>query len=497
MGTTAERYLALDLGAESGRAIVGAFDGDLLAIEETHRFPNRPVRLTSGLHWDVLSLLAECRDGIAAGERDGPLASVGVDAWGLDYALLDERGALLGNPYHYRDARTDGILDVALQRVSRATIFEATGVQIIPIDALYQLFAARLGGDPALDLARTFLTIPDLMAYWLSGERACEMTNATTTQCYDPRRGTWAETILRRLDLPTEMFPRVVMPGTILGSLLDPSAGQPRAAGPRVVAPASHDTASAVAGTPLAGPHAAFISAGTWALVGVEVGAPVITDAALALNVANEGGVGGRFCLLRNVTGLWLVQGIRRSLGAGGSAPSYAELTEWASAAPAFAALLDPDAPDFVRPADMAAAIAAYCRRTGQPPPEDAGAQVRAALEGLALGCRRVVEGLEQVAGRAIHTLHVVGGGARNGLLCQIVADVTGRPVLAGPVEATAIGNLLVQMMAAGRFRSIDEGRAVVTRSFPLTTYDPRPMPATDAAYARFLSLAEERGTLG
>ncbi len=484
-----ERYLALDFGAESGRALVGAFDGERLTVEEVHRFPNRPVRLPSGLHWDVLALYAECRDGIAAAGRAGSLASLGVDAWGLDFALLDARGALLGNPYTYRDARTDGMLDVAFARVPREDIFEQTGIQLIPVNSLYQLLAARRAGDPALDVAATFLTIPDLLAYWLTGERACELTNATTTQCFNPRTGAWAVDLLERLDIPPRIFPSVIAPGTVLGPLADMSNIRAGSAAPRVVAPASHDTASAVAGTPLLDADRAFISSGTWSLVGMEVPAPIITPPALALNVANEGGVAGRTCLLRNVTGLWVVQGIRRALARDARPPGYAELTEMARGARPFAAVIDPDHPDFVRPDDMPAAIRAYCRATGQPAPADLGQLVRTALEGLALRYRWTIDGLERVTGRPIRAIHVVGGGARNGLLCQMTADATGRPVLAGPVEATAIGNVLVQAIAAGRLGTIEDGRELVARSFPIDVYEPGPRVPWDAAYDRFLDL--------
>jgi len=496
---TATRYLALDLGAESGRALVGAFDGDRLALDEAHRFPNRPVRLPSGLHWDVLALYAECRAGIAHAERGGPLASLAVDAWGLDYALLDARGALLGTPHTYRDPRTDGMLDAAFALVPREEIFAQTGIQLIPVNALYQLLAARRAGDPTLDLAATFLTIPDLLAYWLSGERACEMTNATTTQCFNPRTGTWAIDLLERLGITTAMFPPVVAPGTVLGPLREWPAGQTAGghvaigqagvAAPWVVAPAAHDTASAVAGTPLSSPDRAFISSGTWSLVGMEIDAPLVTPAALALNVANEGGVAGRTCLLRNVTGLWLVQEIRRALARDGAPPSYAGLTEAARAAAPFTAVIDPDHSDFVRPDDMLAAIRENCRDGGRPTPSSVGEVVRTALEGLALRFRWTIDRLAELTGRPVRAIHVVGGGARNGLLCRMTADATGRSVLAGPVEATAIGNILVQAIAAGRLDSIEQGREVVARSFRIDEYEPGSRAPWDAAYERFLTL--------
>jgi rhamnulokinase len=482
----AERYLALDLGAESGRAVVGTLDDDGLALEEVHRFQNRPVRLPTGLHWDILALLAEARAGIAAAERDGPLASVGLDTWGVDFGLLDSRGALLGNPLHYRDSRTDGMLEAAFEVVSRDQIFAQTGIQFLPINSLYQLLAMVRVDDPLLRLASTFLTIPDLLNYWLTGERACEFTIATTTQCYNPRSRTWAADLLGCLGIPRHLFPEVVPPGTVLGRVIDElGRGRPT----RVVLPGCHDTASAVAGTPLGGADAAYISSGTWSLVGLEVAEPVISDATLALNLTNEGGVAGTFRLLRNVTGLWLVQGIRRGLERHGRLPGYAELTAAAAAAPPLQALVDPDATEFMRADDMGQALRDYCRATGQQEPDGPGALVRAALESLALRYRWVIEHLEEVTGRSIRTVHVVGGGARNRLLCQMTADATGRVVLAGPIEATAIGNIVVQAIAHHSLGSLQEARQVIARSFPPDEFQPVLDPAWAEAYQRFDAL--------
>ena len=429
-----QRYLALDLGAESGRAVVGAFDGEHLTVREAHRFPNRPVRLPTALHWDILSLLAEVRFGIATAERDGRIASLAVDTWAVDFGLLDRRGALLGNPVHYRDARTDGMLEAAFRRVTRETIFERTGIQFLPINSLYQLFALVQADDPLLPLAETFLTIPDLVNYWLTGEKVCEFTNATTTQCFDPRARTWATGLLQRLGIPVHMFPDVRSPGSVLGALHD-EAGN-RLATPVVLA-GSHDTASAVAGTPLADPTAAYISSGTWSLVGVEVRQPAITPRTLAMNLTNEGGVDGTFRLLRNVMGLRLVQGIRRDVERQGGSGDYADLTAAAARAAPWQVVIDPDAPELLRADNMSQALRQFCVRTNQQPPDDAGGLVRAALEGLALRYRWVLESLQEIIAHPIRTIHVVGDGSQNELLCQMTADATGRTVLAGPTEAT------------------------------------------------------------
>jgi rhamnulokinase len=481
-----ERYLALDLGAESGRAVVGSFDGDRLSVEEAHRFPNRPVRLPTGLHWDVLSLLAEVRTGIAAAQRDQPLASLAVDTWGVDFGLLDERGALLGNPVHYRDPRTEGMPEAAFAVVPQQDIFEQTGIQFLPINSLYQLLALVRAEDPSLRIASNLLLMPDLLNYWLTGEKACEFTNATTTQCFNPRTRTWAVGLLRRLGIPDRLFIEVQPPGTTLGRLRDEGGV---VQGARVVLPGSHDTASAVAGTPLRGSHAAYISSGTWSLVGVEVSQPVITPPALAWNFTNEGGVCGTYRLLRNVMGLWLVQGIRRGLERDGSSVDYAQLTQAALAAPPLQAVIDPDAPDFLRADDMAQVVRDYCAKTGQSSPDQPGALVRVALESLALRYRWVIEHLEELMGHPIATVHVVGGGARNRLLCQLTANATGRLVLSGPAEATVVGNILVQAMAAGKIGSLGEAREVVARSFPLEEYVPVEPDRWDQPYGRFRAL--------
>lgn len=483
----AERYLALDLGAESGRAIVGGFDGERLTIREVHRFHNRPVRLPTALHWDILSLLAEVRVGLASAERDGGLASLAVDTWAVDFGLLDRRGRLVANPVHYRDGRTEGMLEVAFKLVPREEIFERTGIQFLPINSLYQLLALAQADDPLLRVADTFLTIPDLINYWLTGEKVCEFTNATTTQCFDPRAGAWTTDLLQRLGLPAHIFPDVLQPGSVLGALHD-ECGK-RLATPVVLA-GSHDTASAVAGTPLADSSAAYISSGTWSLVGVEVHQPAITRQTLALNLTNEGGVDRTFRLLRNVTGLWLVQGIRRDLARQAGPTDYAELTAAAARAAPLRVVIDPDAPEFLRADDMSQALRTFCVRTNQPPPPDPGGLVRAALEGLALRYRWVIDHLEDVVGHPIRTIHVVGGGSQNTLLCQMTADATGRRVLAGPTEATALGNIAVQAIAAGRLDSLRQARELIALSFPPDEYVPATTSAWHDAYQHFCQLA-------
>jgi rhamnulokinase len=491
---SALNLLAFDLGAESGRAILGHLDGERLRLSDLHRFPNGPVRLPDGLHWDVLRLWSEIKHGISLALREigQDLASIGIDTWGVDFGLLDRDGALVGSPYHYRDSRTDGMLDEAFRRVPRAEIFQRTGIQFMQINSLYQLLAMAVRRSPALEIAAAFLTMPDLFNYWLTGQRVCEFSNATTTQCFDPRRCDWARDMLEQLGIPTGIFPPVVQPGTSLGRLapdLAEELGALPGSGPLIIAPACHDTGSAVAAVPAEAPGFAWISSGTWSVVGAEVPEPIITHHSLAYNFTNEGGVCGTFRFSRNVMGLWLVQECRRTWAGQGQAHTYDELAQMASQAKPFLAVLDPDDGEFLKPGDMPARIRRYCQRTGQPVPETEGEIVRCALEGIALKYRWVLEHLEEMLGRRLEPLHIVGGGTQNRLLSQLTADAVGRAVVTGPVEATASGNLLMQLMALGRIATLAEGRQIVRRSFEMDTFEPGDRACWDEAYARLLAL--------
>ena len=490
---SALKLLAFDLGAESGRAILGRFDGERLLISDLHRFPNGPVRLPDGLHWDVLSLWREIKYGIALALRDHgrELASIGIDTWGVDFGLLDRDGALVGNPTHYRDARTDGMLDEAFRRISQAEIFQRTGIQFMQINSLYQLLAMAVRRSPALEIATTFLTIPDLFNYWLTGQRVCEFSNATTTQCFDPRENDWAREMLEHLGLPAGIFPPVVQPGTRLGPLAPAVAeevGLPPASGLLVIAPACHDTASAVAAVPAETAGFAWISSGTWSIVGTEVPGPIITERSLAYNFTNEGGACGTFHFSRNVMALWLVQECRRTWAGQGQPHTYDELTQMAEQARPFLAVLDPDDREFLKPGDMPARIRRVCQRTGQVVPETKGEMVRCALEGIALKYRWVLERLEEMLGRRLEPLHIVGGGTQNRLLSQLTANAVGRAVITGPVEATACGNLLMQLVALGEIATLDEGRRIVRRSFEPERYGPIDRAGWDEAYAKLLA---------
>ena len=486
--TAQAHFLAFDLGAESGRAVLGAFDGERLQLTEIHRFANGPIRLLDSLHWDVLRLFQEMKTALAlAAPHD--LASIGVDTWGVDWALLDGCGALVGIPYHYRDRRTEGMMSRVLQQAGREEIFERTGIQFMEINTLYQLYAMSRQQPRLLAAAETLLMMPDLFNYWLTGQKVCEFTEATTSQFYDPRAGDWARPLLEKLSLPHHILAPVVQPATVLGPLLPSVREEVGLGAVPVVAPACHDTGSAVVAVPAAGPDFVYISSGTWALQGVEVREPVINAATLEHNFTNEGGAAGTFRLLKNIVGLWLVQECRREWARAGRELSYDELTRLAAEAEPFGPLVNPDHPAFMPPGDMPARIQAYCHDSGQPVPEDRGAIVRCALESLALRFRAALEQLEEITGRRLGPIHIVGGGCQNELLNQFTADATGRPVLAGPVEATAMGNAIVQAIACGYVKSIQEGRDLVRRSVEPRAYEPRDTGRWDEAYARFQAL--------
>ena len=483
------KFLAIDLGASSGRAVVGLFDGERLRLEEVHRFPNGPVRVLNSLHWDVLRLFEEVKGGLAKCVKTygTDIASLGLDTWGVDFGLLDARDELLGNPYHYRDRRTDGMMEEAFRRVPREEIFERTGIQFMQLNSLYQLLAMAVQGSPMLDAAQTFLNMPDLFNFWLTGRKASEFTIATTTQCYDPRAGDWAWTMLERLGLPTRIFGEIVPPGTRLGPLHPAVAEETGAGDVPVIATAGHDTAAAVAAVPARGHDYAYISSGTWSLMGVEVDEPLITPQSQAYNFTNEGGVEGTIRLLKNIMGLWLVQECRREWAQAGEELSWDDLTRMAAEAEPFGGLVDPDDSRFLPPGDMPKRIQSYCAETGQPVPQSKGAIVRCTLESLALKYRWVLERLEEMLGRELPIIHIIGGGSKNWLLNQLTADATGRPVVAGPDEATSIGNILMQALALRHIASLEEGRELVRRSFEMTTYEPRDPARWDEAYARFL----------
>jgi rhamnulokinase len=483
---------AVDLGAQSGRVALGEFDGERLAVKEVHRFENTPVQVGGVLQWDILRLYQDALDGLRAAALEATVDSVAVDAWAVDFGLVDADGRLLRGPVHYRDTRRADAVEAVYSLVPPRELYERTGIQLIPINTVFELAAMAMEKDPALEAAETLLLIPDLIHCWLCGSRSTELTNATTTQCFDPRADGWAHDLLERLGIPTRLFPEIVRPGTPLGQI-DATGVDPRGLdGATVVAVATHDTGSAVAAVPFRRPGSVFLSVGTWSLVGMEVDRPLITDETFAANLTNEGGVAGTFRLLRNVTGLWLLHECRRRWASEGHDYSFEELIELAAAAPKLRSFVDPDDDSFAAPGDMPARVAAFCAGTGQPEPADPGATVRCILESLALKHAQTVELLGEVTGHRPAELHVVGGGARNKLLCDWTAQASGLPVLAGPAEATLLGNLLVQAMALGEISSLAEARDVVCASFEPATYEPARSEQWLDARGRFARLTEE-----
>jgi rhamnulokinase len=484
------KLLAFDLGAESGRGVLGLFDGRRLRLEVVHRFPNGPVRTLDTLHWDVLRLYGEMLAALrrCAAEHGG-LDSLGVDTWGVDFALLGRGNTLLGNPRHYRDPHTEGVMEETFARVPRQEVFRQTGLQFMRFNTLFQLLALQRDRSPLLDVAETLLFMPDLFHFFFTGVKVNEFTDASTSQMYDPTARGWAYGLVRAVGLPANVLGTIVAPGTVLGPLRPAVAAETGVPPVPVVAPASHDTGSAVAAVPASGASWAYISSGTWSLMGAELPAPLINDRVRQYNFTNEGGVGGTIRFLKNIMGLWLVQECRRAWERAGQAYSYADLTRLAADAPPFVSLVDPDDPSFILPPSMPAALAEFCRRTGQPAPAEPGAVVRCALESLALRYRWVLERLEELLGRRLDVIHIVGGGCQNALLCQFAADACNCPVQAGPVEATAIGNVLVQALGLRLLGSLEEGREVVRQSFEVATYQPQDPAAWDAQYQRFLGL--------
>jgi rhamnulokinase len=469
--------------------MVGSFDGERVRLEEVRRFPTRSIRLPDGLYWDALGLFGEITAALGDVRASGVrVRSVGIDSWAVDFGLLDKRGALIGNPLSHRDGRAAAAMQDAVRRVSAEEIYAITGVQFLPINTLFQLLAL----EPTLDQAATLLLIPDLLAYWLTGERHAEATNASTTQLLDARTGEWSHQLIERLGLPSRIFPAIVEPGSTVGGLLASVAvatGLPRLT--PVTAVASHDTASAVVATPLKGGAAAFISSGTWSLVGVELDEPVLTPHARSLNLTNERGFGGTTHLLKNVMGLWLVQECRRAWFRDGDTPDYGDLAGLAAASPS-GALFDPDLPELLAPGDMPARIRLACAKKDQQVPEERPAILRSIFDSLACKYRLVLEQIEEVTGRTIDTVHVIGGGSQNAFLCQLTANVTRRVVLAGPVEAAALGNILVQMHAFGDIGPLGEIRDLVGRSAEIRRFEPEVGDeAWRALYDRFRNLLD------
>jgi rhamnulokinase len=483
--------IAIDLGAESGRSILGSINESKLSLEEVHRFSNIPVRLPDGLHWDTLRLWNDIQDGIsmAIQRSENEVTGLGLDTWGVDFGLLDRTGSLISNPFHYRDDRTDMKIDSAFRRMSKERIFDLTGIQFMQLNTLYQLLSMVEKKSPVLEIAETFLTMPDLFNFWLTGEMFSEFSITTTTQCYDPRRKQWSEPLLNAMGIPLRIFPKIIAPGTNLGNLRTEVIGRTGAKSVTVITPACHDTGSAVAAVPAEGNDFAWISSGTWSIMGINSPEPIINKGSLDFNFTNEGGVKGDFRFSKNIMGLWLVQECRRTWMSAGKDYSYSDLTELADTASSNSSVLDVDDIDFLKPGDMPTRIREYCQKTHQAIPESDGAVIRLALEGIALKYRWVLERLEELTNRSFPVIHIIGGGTKNQLLNQWTADATGRKVITGPVEATAIGNILTQAIALGYLNSWDEAQMVVKNSFETILYEPNNQSNWDESYNKLLEL--------
>lgn len=484
-------FVAVDLGAESGRVLGGSIYESKLDLREIHRFTNQPVRTSDGLHWDVLRLYRDILDGLAAALSSLPheIRSVAIDSWAVDFGLLDERGVLLGNPWHYRDDRVSGMMERAFGSISAEDIYRTTGIQFLQFNTVYQLLAML--ESPVLGCAQHLLMIPDLLAYWLTGEMRQEFTNVSTTQLLDARSGDWAREIIARLGIPDHLFGKVSQPGVEIGTLMPGVAVELGATDPvEVVLAASHDTASAVVAVPARDESFAYISSGTWSLVGLETPGPILTREAMASNFTNEGGFAHTNRFLKNVMGLWLLQECRNTWARQGNVWEYDDLSAIAAAELGTIAIIDPDHESFLPPGDMPERIRRYCERTGQQVPVTTAQVARCIFESLAVKYRHVLTQAATISGREIGAVHIVGGGSRNSLLCQLTADATRLPVYAGPAEATAIGNVLVQAYAAGEVASLGQMRELVRNAAEPVLYEPAGSPGLwDAVYERLLRL--------
>ena len=469
--------LSIDLGAESGRVTGVTYDGKTLHLNELHRFSTTPVKDNETFYSDISKIRSEVQTGIEKGKNFNPV-SIGIDSWGVDFALLDSKDNLLSNPIHYRDSRTDGMMEKTFSILSKKEIFRQTGIQFMPINTLYQIMSMVESRSTHLANANTFLTIPDLLNFWLTGSKVCEFTNATTTQMYNPLTGNWAKSLLEKLHIPTHIFPKIVQPGTKLGEYQNIP----------VFTVASHDTGSAVAAVPAQGENFAYISSGTWSLVGFEVKEPVINDSALEANVTNEGGVYGTFRLLKNVMGLWILQECRRSWKLGGKDYSYNELTNLANNAKPLQSFISPNGSVFLHSGNHPQLIKNFCKQTSQPIPETEGEIVRCVLECLALTYKSVLDKLLKISGKKADVINIIGGGSQNDLLNQMTANATGLTVIAGPTEATIIGNAVIQLITLCELKDIKEARQLISNLSGLKKYEPEGIEIWDEAYARYNS---------
>jgi len=486
------KFLAFDFGASSGRAMLAKFDGEKITLEEKHRFSNDPVTVNGGMYWDVLRLFHEIKQGIlkCANSGDRDIDCIGIDTWGVDYGLLDKNDELLGNPHHYRDTRTNGLIEKACEVVSKEEIYQKTGIAFNWFNTIFQLYSEKLSGSTALKEAKTLLFMPDLFNFFLTGVKKTEYTIASTAQMFDSENFVWAEDLLKKLDIPTDIYADMIYPGEQVGVLKKELAEELGVGQIPVIAVASHDTGSAVASVPVTDTKDfIYISSGTWSLMGVELDKPIISQEALSCNFTNEGGVNKTIRFLKNIMGLWLIQESRRQWEREGTLLSFDELEKQANEAKPFESLIDPDYEAFQTPGNMPEKIRDYCRMTNQPVPETKGEIIRCIAQSLAFRYRYTIENMEKVTGRKFSVINIVGGGIKDKMICRFTANATKRAVHAGPVEATSIGNVLVQAMASGAIKDLTEARKIVKNSFDITLYEPQDSEAWDEAYKKWCEI--------
>ncbi len=483
------KVLAFDFGASSGRAMLFTFDGEKLSIEEMHRFSNDPVMTGKSFHWDVLRLFFEIKQGInktvLAGHKD--ICAIGIDTWGVDFGLFDNNGNMLGNPYHYRDTRTNGMIDLADKEIGKKYIFEKTGIQFNFFNTLFQFMAMKKAKDPVLDIADKMLFMPDIFNYLLTGVMKNEYSVASTSQLLNVKTKDWDKELLEKAGIPADIFCDIVMPGTVIGELSDDICEELGCPKIPVIAVGSHDTASAVASVPVTEDYKyAYISTGTWALMGSELDGPNVTDTTFQYDFTNEGGVCGKIRFLKNIMGLWIIQESKRQWAREGKNFTFDDLEQAAWSAEPFRSFIDPDCEDFAAPGNMPKRIREFCKRTGQPVPETEGEIIRCIAQSLAFKFRMVADAIEDITKEPLSAVHMVGGGIKDTMVCRFTASATGKTVLAGPVEATSTGNAVVQLMALGKIGSLTEGRQIVKNSFPIKTYEPEDADNWNKAYEAF-----------
>ncbi len=488
------KMLAIDLGASNGRAILGILKDGELTLQEVHRFSNEPVMVNGNLYWDILRLFHEIKQGIMNCVRQGhqDISSIAVDTWGVDFGLLDNQGNLIGNPYHYRDKRTNGMMEKLQELISKKELYKITGIEFMWFNTILQLYSMKRDNSSLLGEAKTLLLTPDLLNYFLSGAKAAEYSIASTTQLLDAHSKIWSDKIINQLNLPREIFTDIIAPGTIIGELTEELSLELGIQRIKVIAVAGHDTQSAISAIPTMDEDFAYISCGTWSLMGFESNQPIINEKSMNLSVTNEGGVGGKITVLKNIMGLWLIQECKRHWDKEGECCTFAELDDEAIHAEPFKSFVDPDDVSLIAPGDMPERIREYCRKTGQPVPETKGEVSRCITQSLALKYRMTLEKLENLLGRQLPVIHMVGGGIKDRLLCRFTAEATGRSVVAGPIEASSIGNILVQAMALGKVKDLKQIRSIVKASFPIVTYSSKDKTLWDKAYEVFKDLVKE-----